>query len=156
MIEKYRSVAELRRQGVRAVEIAKQLGVSKQQIYVYLKKARLLGEIVPSFCAKKKSCVVCGSEFNIRRRKTCGDVCLHKLLIDRSIELGEAKWSKYGYVDLKCFGCGVDFKRTKYQNSISLHCHRSLKNKEKTIEEVSQLKRNFCCQRCYLKHEYQK
>lgn len=148
----FRHVAELRRQGVRAVEIAKQLGISKQQIYVYLKKARMLGEIVPRFCAKKKSCVVCGFLFS-GKRKTCGGKCLQKLSFQKH---GEAKWSKYGYVDLKCSGCGVNFKRTKYQNSMSLHCHRSLKNKEKTIEEVSQLKRNFCCHKCYLKHEFQK
>ncbi len=70
------------------------------------------------------TCETCGKVFPrdagaiLKNQRYCSPQCFHK--VNKSAIKPEGKYSKYGYVTLKCKGCGKEFNRTK-------HYHQTVK-----------------------------
>lgn len=134
-----KTIVQQRQQGISVVDLSQKYKVSRQAIYDLLKKAEKEGSSIPWHTpVKAKSyCAICGKEY-FGKSKTCGIECRKKLLAI-TLSKKDAKWSRYILLDLKCDCCGKDFKRTKYQQSISVSkkCYKK------------EIKQNYCSAECY-------
>ncbi len=128
--ERNLKMAAMREQGNTVTEIAESFGVSRQRVH------QITGKM--SRVYKTSECAVCGMVYLRKDRrwkgKHCSNKCGRKGMSIAKINT-DAKWSRKGFVTLKCCGCGKEFERSNYIESIS-----SLKNKSD---------RKYCSQLCY-------
>lgn len=156
-IEKIKEIAKLTTLGYNIQHIAEKYNISRQRVSQILRKAidngmtvvirknakteKLYKDIKNVILVTKtnveslltRKCKCCQKEFtvkkNVSKRKTCSEECFVK-----SRRSG-GEWSRHEFVELKCKGCGKEFKRSKYIQSIG--------NKKRTTN-------NFYCSRdCY-------
>ena len=132
------TIVSKRQNGVSVSFLAKEYDVSRQAIYNLLKKAEKEGSKIPWKTHKKvkNTCVICKKE-DFFKTKTCSLECRQILRVQINVKK-DAKWSKHSFLNLICISCGKKFKRTNYQQSISIN-----KPTKKNIKE------NYCSIECY-------
>lgn len=135
-----KEIAELKNSGISVIEISKRYNISRQAVYLLLKKVVRDGDKVTYNRFKKRinKCEVCQKTFHGSSKliKTCSAEC--NSLLRRSRTSPDSKWSRYAVITLICDTCSKSFERAKYFDSLSKHYvkHKKYKN-------------NYCSRYCY-------
>lgn len=136
-------ILEERKKGVSVVILAQTHQVSRQAIYLVLKKMERDGHEVPwnRTEKRKKPCHVCGKEFfpSTNKVKTCSPPCQKSYRREKMLDK-DSPWSRLKFENLVCFHCGVKFTRVRQQQMIAL----------KRFPE----KKDFCSRKCNIKNRY--
>ena len=156
-IEKIEEIAKLTTLGYNIQHIAEKYNISRQRVSQILRKAidngmtvvirknskteKLYKDIKNVILVTKtnvdslvtRKCKYCQKEFTFKKsvgkRITCSEECCRKL------KRTGGEWSRHEFVELKCKGCGKNFKRSRYIQAVG--------NKNRTTN-------NFYCSRdCY-------
>ena len=127
--------------GERLTAIGKDYDLSKERI-------RQIG-LIYGFTYKRKRdsviCETCGKTFPrnsggiLKNQRYCSRQCFHK--VNKSTIKPDGKYSRYGFVLLKCKGCGKEFERTKYYHQIIVASRRRYSKEPKDF---------YCNLECFL------